>query len=173
MAWRRREPDPARPCMTTGEAARILKCRPVTMRRRIERGDIQGGQKPNGKWYVYADRAPFARPHPAAVTQAPSAAYSSEQERLARENAELRAQVAELRLATAETRARQAEAQNAQIVAALHVMNEVLGEFHKGAELAQQSNTHFQAGSATMSRVMSALLDTVAMTNLPENAEGI
>jgi hypothetical protein len=172
MAWRRREPDPTRPCITTGEAARILKCRTVTMRRKIERGEVAGGQKPNGKWYVYADRSPFAGRAPSSP---PSDLYgaTAEQERLARENAELRAQIAELRATTAENRARHAEAQNSHILAALHTMNEVLGEFQKGAELAQQSNTHFQAGSATMSRVMSALLDSATVSNLPDNAEGI
>lgn len=166
MAGNRRDPDPTRLHVSTGDAARILRCRPVTVRRRVERGELGGGQKPSGKWYVYADQVgPSLSP---AGTGTPAAADS-----LARENAELRAQLAELRAANAEDRARTAEAQNSQIVAALHAMNEVLGEFQKGAELAQKSNTHFQAGSAAMSNVMGALLDTVALTNTPDSAEGL
>lgn len=168
MSGKRREPDPTRLCMTTGDAARILKCLPITVRRRVERGDLEGGQKRSGRWYVYADQV---YPTPARGRDArPTHAREPSDERLARENAELRAQLAELRAEKAEQRARSAEAQNTQIVAALHVMNEVLGEFHKGAELAQKSNTHFQAGSATLSKVVAALLDTVAVTNTPRDA---
>lgn len=172
MGGKRREPDPTRLWVTTGEAARILRCRVGTVRSRIESGKIEGGQKPSGKWYVYADQVyPHSRPDTirTGATQTPPA----DQERLARENAELRAQIAELRAANSEDRARAAEAQNTQIVAALHAMNEVLGQFQKGAELSQGANTHFQAASSTMSKVMSALLDTVSLTNTPQSPEGL
>jgi hypothetical protein len=172
MSGKRREPDPTRLCMTTGDAARILKCLPITVRRRVERGELQGGQKRSGRWYVYADQV-YAGPAAAALRDHTTKSSPPSDERLARENAELRAQIAELRAQRAEERARSAEAQNTQIVAALHVMNEVLGEFHAGSELAQKSNAHFQAGSATLSKVVSALLDTVAITNTPATPEGI
>ena len=42
----------------------------------------------------------------------------------------------------------------------------VLGEF-------QQGTARFQAGSVTMSRVMSALLDTLARNNIPDSPEGL
>ncbi len=52
----RQVPDPRRPCLSTGDAARILGCLPITVRRRVERGELDGGQKTSGKWFVYADQ---------------------------------------------------------------------------------------------------------------------
>jgi len=63
MAHRRQVPDPRRPCLSTGDAARILGCLPITVRRRVERGELAGGQKPSGKWFVYADQLLSPAPH--------------------------------------------------------------------------------------------------------------
>lgn len=95
------------------------------------------------------------------------------EDRRARDEAELRAQLAERRTATAEKRARTAEAQNTQLVAAMHAMREVLDEIQEAADLALQSSAAFQAGSAKLSKVIGALLDAVAIPNLPDSPEGI
>ncbi len=103
MTGIRREPDPTRPCITTGEAARILKCRPITVRSRIERGNIEGGQKPSGKWYVYADQ-PDLRDSVAGADSTTVAPASGSKKRRSRDNA----QVAELRTRLEEVDAAQA-----------------------------------------------------------------
>lgn len=176
------ERTPRRPFIDAAQAAELLGCDPRTARKMITDGRLEGERvrsvnDRHFQWRVFVDQPLIAAAQAtAAVSRASAAEVSdirSSGDALSRENAELRLQLAELRAAKAEGRARSAEAQNSQIVAALHAMNEVLGEFHKGAEFAQKSNDHFQAGSAAMSRVMSALLDTVASTNTPDSPEGI
>lgn len=166
MVGNRREPDPNRPCISTGEAGRVLRCLPITVRRRIERGELEGGQKPSGKWYVYTDQVPAAalvRARPG-NTGADDAVAASE--RLARDNAELRAQLAELKAERAEERARTVADQNIQLIAAVQAMTEVLGEFQQGTE-------HFKSGSERLSNVVSALLETMAAFNTPDSPEGL
>jgi hypothetical protein len=170
MTGVRQEPDPTRPCISTGDAGRILRCLPITVRRRIERGELAGGQKPSGKWYVYADQVPGA-----ALTAARPAARSDtlESDSTAREIAELRAQLAEVRAERAEELARyisdqkaQLADQNIQLIAAVQAMTEVLGEFQKGTE-------HFQSGSSRLANVVSSLVDTMTAANTPNSPEGL
>lgn len=166
MAGSRREPDPNRPCISTGDAGRILRCLPITVRRRVERGELEGGQRPSGKWYVYADQVTGVPVISARSTVAAAESTSIASERLARENAELRAQLAELRAERAEARVHSVENQNIQLVVAIQAMTDVLGEFQQGTE-------HFQSGSARLANVMSALLDTMATDNTPDSPKGI
>jgi hypothetical protein len=175
---------PRRPFIDAAQAAKLLRCDPRTVRRMVTDGRLQGerARSANGHhsdWRVFADQPLIVQAREAAAA-AFSAARTAEVSGsgatggdLSRENAELRMQLAEVLVVKAEERARSAEAQNSQIVAALHAMNEVLGEFQKGAELAQRSNEHFQSGSTAMSRVMSALLDTIASTNTPDSPEDL
>jgi exonuclease VII small subunit len=163
-----------RPFINAARAAELLGCDPRTVRKWVERGEIQGEKVPSIndrfiEWRIFTDQPLIEE----AQAQAGASAAPVESDRHTDEVAELRAQLAELRAQQAEERARSAEAQNTQVVAALHAMNEVLGEFQRGAELAQQSNTHFQSGSATMSKVMSALLDALAADSTPDSPAGL
>lgn len=175
-----------RPFIDAAQAAELLGCDPRTARKMVSDGRLDGERVRSAndryfEWRIFTDQPVIERARESAratpVAEAPPATSG---DRLAAENAELRAQLAELQAARAEERARSAEAQNAHILAALHAMNEVLDQFQQGAELAQKSaelsqksNAAFQAGSSTMSKVMSALLDTVALTNTPDSPEGI
>jgi hypothetical protein len=154
-----------------------LQCLPITVRRRIERGELEGGQKLNGKWYVYADQVPGAS---LAAARGRKATRAASEENLAREVNELRAQLAELRAERAEERARNAEleaerakeqARNAknqslQLGSAILAMTEVLGEFQEGTE-------RLQSGSARLSNVVNALLETITAASTPDSPEGI
>lgn len=180
MEGNRREPEPTRACISTGDAGRILQCLPITVRRRIERGELEGGQKLNGKWYVYADQVPGASLAAARSSLGRKATRAASEETLAREVNELRAQLAELRAERAEERARNAEleaerakeqARNAknqslQLGSAILAMTEVLGEFQQGTE-------RLQSGSARLSNVVNALLETITAASTPDSPEGI
>lgn len=171
-----------RPFIDAAQAAELLRCDPRTVRKMVSDGRLEGAKIRSAndryfEWRIFTDQPPIEQARAAGVSaQRPTAS----EERLARENAELRAQNAELRAQKAEELARSAAAQNAHLAAALNAMTEVLGEFQKGgelaqqgAELAQQGNTHLQTGAATLSKVMSALLDTVALNSVPDSPEGI
>lgn len=169
-----------RPFIDAVQAAELLNCDPRTARKMVEDGRLEGQKvrSANNKyfeWRIFSDQPRIEQAVAETAANAPVVPDfpAVDHDHRDRENAELRAQIAELCAEKAEQRARSAEAQNTQIVAALHAMNEVLGEFQKGASAAQKSNEHFQTGSATMSKVMSALLDTVALTNTPDSPEGI
>ena len=175
-----------RPFIDAAQAAELLGCDPRTARKMVCDGRLEGEKVRSAndryfQWRIFTDQPVIQRAiESARVATVATAVPAPSEDRLAGENAELRAQLAELHAAQAEQRARSAEAQNAHIVAALHAMNEVLEQFQKGAELAQksaelsqQSNAAFQAGSSTMSKVMGALLDTVALTSTPDSPEGL
>lgn len=160
-----------RPFIDAARAADLLDCDPRTVRRWVEDGLLEGEKVRSlndrrFEWRIFVDQ-PRITPAiaPAEATAAPQAeALASD--RLARENAELRAQLAELRAQKAEERASTAEGQNIQLVAALQVMTEALGDFEKGTE-------HFQSGSAGLSNVVSALLDTMTAANTPDSPDGL
>ncbi len=174
-----------RPFIDAAQAAALLGCDPRTIRRSLEAGELEGYSEPRKKqrrWFVYSDQPGIQRAMglvvgPTAEETRPSDMHA---DRLALEVAELRAHKFELRAQTAEARARNAEAQNAHLVAALHVMNDVLGEFQKSGELAQKSgelarasNAHLQSGAAMMSKVMGTLLDSLSASNTPDSPEGL
>lgn len=175
-----------RPFIDAAQAAELLGCDPRTVRKMVSDGRLEGAKIRSAndryfEWRIFTDQPPIEQAKSTGGAAAVSgAAAPPAEDRLARENAELRALNAELRAERAEELARSAAAQNAQLAAALNAMTEVLGEFQKGgelaqrgAELAQQGNTHLQAGAATLSKVMSALLDTVALNSVPDSPEGI
>lgn len=174
MTGKRREPDPSRLSMTTGEAARVLQILPITVRRRVERGELEGGQKPSGKWYVYADQVDRPSPTRGRASSAGREA-SAKDERLASENAELRRQLADL--AALPARNAQLEAENRELrrthqvqQAALSDMQEVLEEYLEGGESALIAATKFQSAGRKLSRINASLNEHLALAAIPDTA---
>lgn len=169
MTGKRREPDPSRLWMTTGEVARILQCLPITVRRRVERGELEGGQKPSGKWYVYAD-------------QVHREAGPANEERLARENAELREQLADMAAersrwiderAALEARHRSAQS---RIQAILSINDATLASadaYKSAAESAAVAMAKFKEAADNSMAVAAMWRDLVAQENMPDSPEGL
>ena len=162
---------PPRPFIDAARAATLLGCDPRTVRKWVEDSRLDGEKvrSPNDRrfeWRIFVDQPRIAAVMAPAATAVAPVSGTQTPDSLARENSELRAQLAELRADGAEARARQAESQNIQLVAAIQAMTEVLGEFQQGTE-------HFQSGSARLSNVMSALLDTAAAANTPDSPAGL
>jgi len=171
------EPDEQRVPVSTAIAARTLGCTDETVKRRIRVGDLEGGRRPNGHWYVYKDQL-----------------ASDEEKQLQQEIAELRVQLSELRqpaqttddihrqLAAAQTelaevRRREQDLQSAnrelrrtnQVQqAALSDMQEALDEYLEGGELALRSAHKFQSAGKKLSRINASLNEHLALSRIPD-----
>jgi hypothetical protein len=182
MTGKRREPDPNRLWMTTGEAARILQCLPITVRRRVERGNLEGGQKPSGKWYVYADQVHGFSPTHGRAPSIGMEAGSANEERLTRENAELRGQLADLAAersrwvderAVLEARHR---SDQSRIQAILSINAATLASadaYRSAAESAAAAMTKFKDAADNSMVVAAMWRDLMAQENVPDSPEGL
>ena len=79
------EPEPGRPTLSTGEAARLLRCSIDTIKNKIRRGEFAdgAGQHSNGRWWIYRDHL-----------------ISDDRDALQQENAALRRRIEELTAAS-------------------------------------------------------------------------
>lgn len=184
MTGIRREPDPTRPCMTTGEAARILKCTPITVRSRIERGHIEGGQKPSGKWYVYADQSDLLDSVAGvnAATAAPAAGSRKRRSRDDTQIAELRKRLGEADAAQASERAawearHRADQNRIETILAVNAAALNAGEDYKSAaegsaKLLQEAVANmvkFKDAADNWMAVAGMWRDLMAQENMPDD----
>lgn len=176
MTYPAGEPDEQRAWVSTTIAARALGCSDETVKRRIRSGNLEGGRRPNGYWYVYKDQL-----------------ASDDEKQLRQQVLELRRQltrsesgsaVEELRahLATAEIEldrlrdtAQSLEAENRELrranqvqQAALSDMQEVLDEYLEAGESALNAAGKFRSAGKKLSRINASLNEHLALSNIPD-----
>lgn len=173
-------PDPARPTVTTGEAAQLLGCSIDTVKNRIKRGDFKeedaGCHPVSGRWWIYKDLL-----------------VSEDTRQLQQENAILRRQLEDVtaaweddrtrwaeRLASLEA-ARRADRNRIEAILALNSATLDAGEAYKNAaeasaELVQKSvgaMAQFQTAADKWMAVAATWRDLVAQENVPDDARDL
>lgn len=164
-------PDPSRPTVTTGEAARILGCTIDTVKNRIKRNAFNdgAGRGPDGRWWIYKDLL-----------------VNDETRKLEQENAALRRQLAEIVATLAAERSRwideraalEARHRSAQsrIQAILSINDATLAgadAYKSAAESAAVTMAKFKEAADNSMAVAAMWRDLVAQENMPDSPEGL
>ena len=165
-------PDPSRPTVTTGEAARLLGCGIDTVKNRIKAGEFgaDAGRRGNGRWWIYRD-----------------ALITDEVRELRQENAALRRRVEELVDQQAATEARRREERNelATALAMIGATRQAAEAYKRAAETSRRatdgykrvsedaldSADQYKEAADQWMAVASLHLDALAEKNMPNTPE--
>lgn len=164
-------PDPSRPIVTTGEAARILGCTIDTVKNRIKRNVFNdgAGRLPDGRWWIYKDLV-----------------VSDDTRELEKENAALRRQLKEVSADLAAERSRWADERavlearhrsdrsRIQTVLAINAATLSAGESYKAAaDETVTALSKYKTAADEWSQVSAMWRDLMAQENVPDDPREI
>lgn len=166
-----RVPDSTRPTISTGAAAKLLRCSIDTVKNRIRRGDFgeEAGQHPNGRWWLYED---LLVPDGTRQLRQEIVAVRRQLEETAAEWAADRARWADER-AVLEARHR-ADQYKIDSLLAINAATLSAGESYKGAaDEALSALGKFKSAADQWIAVGTMWRDLMAQQNVPDDPGGI